>query len=405
MTIVAPPRPTEPIDRDELEALIEEARRRARRRRLMLAAATATFALVGVAVFAVFGRGASSDVAASARSGESGLAAGPAGSRIAFISGPRRCPLCTGPAPDHLRGAHPAGALYVMNADGSGRRVVARDVWPRVAWSPDGEKIAFRRNSEINVINADGTGERRLTRGAFLPAWSPDGRKIAFTRSFGGNEVSEVHVMNADGSGQRRLTHGALDMMLAWLPDGRIAFVRIVSARFPGNFELYVINADGSGQRNLTREWGLDGRVDRGYLWSPNGRKIAFTSTRDGNVEVYVMNADGSGQHRLTRSRADEGSLAWSPDGRKIAFVVRAPADNAGNYQSDIYVMNADGSGQRRLTRRGAQPRWSPDGRMIAFLSERDGNPELYVMNADGSGQRRLTRTPTRAERHFAWSR
>jgi Tol biopolymer transport system component len=114
--------------------------------------------------------------------------------------------------------------------------------------------------------------------------------------------------MNADGSGQRRMTQIPADTaLLAWLPDGKIAFER---DRRGSNDEIYLINADGSGQRNLTREWGLDRRP----VWSPDGQKIAFQSKRDGNWEVYVMNPDGSGQRNLTRNPARvDDSLAWSP--------------------------------------------------------------------------------------------
>ena len=80
--------------------------------------------------------------------------------------------------------------------------------------------------------------------------------------------------------------------------------------------------------------------------WSPDGRKIAFTSERDGNSEVYVMNANGSGQRNLTRDPAYDADPTWSPDGRKIAFV----SNRDGSYQ--VYDMNADGSGQRGLTQR-----------------------------------------------------
>ena len=72
------------------------------------------------------------------------------------------------------------------------------------------------------------------------------------------------------------------------------------------------MNADGSGRRNLTR----DPAGDSTFAWSPDGRKIAFATTRDGNFEVYVMNADGSGQQNLTRNPAPDRSPTWSP-GRK----------------------------------------------------------------------------------------
>ena len=102
--------------------------------------------------------------------------------------------------------------------------------------------------------------------------------------------------MNADGSGQRRLTRNpAEDIIPAWSPDGRkIAF----EWRRPG---IYVMNADGSGKRLLTRN-GV-----RSLVWSPDGRKIAFTGGDRNGSDVYVMNADGSGQRNLTRRPVDYG--------------------------------------------------------------------------------------------------
>jgi Tol biopolymer transport system component len=109
--------------------------------------------------------------------------------------------------------------VYVMNADGSGqRRLVQRGIRPR--WAPDGQLISFmsRRddNWEIYVMNADGSGEKRLTRNPeydAFPAWSPDARKIAFVRNL---RNPNIYVMNADGTGQRRLARNA--GWLAWSP-------------------------------------------------------------------------------------------------------------------------------------------------------------------------------------------
>ena len=103
------------------------------------------------------------------------------------------------------------------------------------------------------------------------------------------------------------------------------------------------MDADSSDQRNLTRHPQPDG--DAGYLWSPDGRSIAFTTSRDGNSEIYVMNADGGDPQRLTRSPGAEALLSWSPDSRRIAFQ-RWPSTPRWAF----FVMNVDGTGVRKVT-------------------------------------------------------
>jgi dipeptidyl aminopeptidase/acylaminoacyl peptidase len=262
------------------------------------------------------------------------------------------------------------------------------------------EKIAFASNrdgnTEIYVMNADGSNQVNLTNNAgndFNPAFSPDGSKIAFASDRDGNQ--EIYVMNADGSNQVNLTNAAGDdFNPAFSPDGsKIAFT---STR-DGNAEIYVMNADGSNQVNLTNTAGDDFNP----AFSPDGSKIAFASFRDGNTEIYVMNADGSNPTRRTFfAPAIDFDPSFSADGSKITFA----SNRDGNVE--IYVMNADGSNQVNLTNNAGNdfnPAFSPDGSKIAFDSIRDGNTEIYVMNADGSNPTRLTFTDPFTDTSPSW--
>jgi Tol biopolymer transport system component len=223
--------------------------------------------------------------------------------------------------------------------------------------------------------------------------------KIVFASYRDGN--MDICVMNPDGSYQTRLTNNpAKDEYPTWSPDGkRIAFgsTRDSHSEIYENAEVYIMNADGSHQTNLTN----NPAFDHFPSWSPDGKKIAFASERDGNMNIYIMNADGSNQTRLTDHPAADVMPRWSPDGKKIAFQTTRHGE-----PMEIYVMNADGSNQTNLTNNPAvdmMPSWSPDGKKIAFASTRDGNYEIYVMNADGSNQTNLTNNPA-TEQAPSWS-
>jgi len=248
-------------------------------------------------------------------------------------------------------------------------------------------KIAFRRATQIYVMDANGANPTNITNnpGTFSrdPAWSPDGTKIAFSRDQNPvTDSSDIYVMNADGSNLIRLTtHPGMDSEPAWSPDGtKIAFN---SAR-NGNPDIYVMNANGSNQTRLT----TDPDIDIQPTWSPDGGKIAFTSYRDGGKQVFVMDANGSNQTSLTPGSGEHQEAAWSPDGTKIAF----------RKGGRICVMSASGGDQTQLTSGGADrwPAWSPDGTKIAF--NRGETPDIpiqqddiFVINADGSNLTNLT--------------
>ena len=190
--------------------------------------------------------------------------------------------------------------IYVMNIDGSGEVRLTHDLSADIepTWSPDGTKIAFTSyrsgQADIYVMDArsGATLARLTTDGSWQPAWSPDGSKIAFSK-LPSSGIPEVWVMNADGSGKRRLRYNA--ERPAWSPDG----TKLACDGYAGtSIEIFAIDAtSGSLLTQLTN----NPSYDADPAWSPDGSKIAFTSNRAGTYNVYVMSAtDGSGVVRLT---------------------------------------------------------------------------------------------------------
>ncbi|MGH7711868.1 MAG: TolB family protein, partial [Gemmatimonadaceae bacterium] len=149
------------------------------------------------------------------------------------------------------------------------------------------------------------------------PSWSPDGRQLVFESRRHG--AASLYIINADGSGERRLTWTlGDDTHPAWSPHGsHIVF----DSNRDGAWNLYSIKPDGTDERRLTHP-GANRRLTfaRHPAWSPDSRRIVFDSDRDGDEEVYVMNADGSGATRLTNAPGRDGHASFTRDGQRVVF-------------------------------------------------------------------------------------
>jgi TolB protein len=265
--------------------------------------------------------------------------------------------------------------IYVMRADGSGARSLTsgeQNRWP--SWSPDGKSIVFMSDrdgqGELYVMNADGSAQRRLTNTPvheFAPAWSPRGELIVYLVEMSG-EKQQVFSIRPDGTGARRLDGDHLYYgRLAFHPDGSQVFVAAhrSSAAVPGDrwkvrSRLYAIDP--------VRET-VAAISDEGYEsnpWpSPDGRTLVVDtgdgrswSSDAGQWDLWLVYLNGGRRSRVTSTDANDWGAAWSPDGKRIVF------SSGRNRVYALHAINADGTGRQVLTRTdrfpdqpGGQPR------------------------------------------------
>ena len=237
-----------------------------------------------------------------------------------------------------------------------------------------GPRIVFASNRDGNwdIYSMDVNGNNLLqltdhpTTDEY-PACSPDGRRIAFRSERDG--PPDLYVMDRDGNNVIRLTNSNFrEGRPSWTPDGtKIAFVS-----GPQNIQfhpkhIFVMNADGTGMRNLTEDTDLTDSFSPS--WSPDGKEIVFSSRPNVRVRhIYVMTAEGKRLKRLTEDVSYDGNPVYSPDGTKIAFESTRDGGLDGHW--NIYLMDTDGTNVVKLTRtrRGTDnrsPTWLPTALIV----------------------------------------
>lgn len=303
-----------------------------------------------------------------------------------------------------------------------------------LSWSPDGKYLAFssrpapRQSNGIFLLSLETLETSQLTNapagflGDSTPAFSPDGKELAFVRGASSRDV-EVYVMPAHGGEPRRLTFdNRSGRSLAWTGDsqwivfsswsfGGLRLWKIpVAGGTPEQLEVGVdfastlaISRNGdrlaySQEFRDTNIWRIDlngsitksaptklissTRQDYSPQYSPDNKRIAFTTGRTGNNEIWLCDADGLNPVPITSfGGPDVGSPHWSPDGEHIAFDSLAPGHR------DVYVVGLEGGKPRRLTGDefdNVRPSWSRDGRWIYFGSNRTHDWQLWKAPAEG---------------------
>ncbi len=248
---------------------------------------------------------------------------------------------------------------------------------------------SIKQRGEIYIMDWDGKQLRRVTRngmGNNAPAWSPDGKWLAYS-SFK-SRTPGVFILPTNGGREFRVSSNSAQAIGGnFSPDSRyFTFSQLAGKDYRRrNYEIYLYDMVTRVKKRLTRNFG----IDVSPAFSPDGKKIVFSTGRAGNPHIYVMNVDGSGVHSITSKGNYNTEPEWSPRGDRIVFTGRVTDGSS----IDIVTVNPDGSDLRRLTggqRRNESPTWSPDGRNIAFSSDRTGRKYVYVMTSAGTQLVRL---------------
>jgi Tol biopolymer transport system component len=241
----------------------------------------------------------------------------------------------------------------------------------------------LQARDQICLINADGTGERRLTTDDtarhYYPSFAPDGQSVLFSSNIDGNfKIYELTL-----TGQLTSIGGVVGVSPEVSPDNQ--FIAFATSDGKTNF-IWVMDRDGSHQR-LFRSDGWD------PTWSSDGSRILFATTIDDKPQLASMNMDGSDFRQITNLPDLRGRSDWSADGTHIVTY------SGKAWQRELFMMNADGSDLHQITSPGGNsqgPSFSPDGQWVAFTAYFDapGNNngcEIYIMQVDGSRLMRLT--------------
>ena len=263
-------------------------------------------------------------------------------------------------------------------------------------------RVLYISDNRVWRVDSDGFGNTPLTpaaRTAYSPAWAPDGRRFAFTEY---QEGKWIVVLQTLGTGTRTIfptTATTVNITPAFSPDGtRLAFSRIGTDRSYAIHQANVPDLCCVERLTVTRF-----AESLQPTYSPDGRRIAVTTTRSGAPQIYVMSNDGTDQELLVPYQygVDGASFApeWSPDGTALAFHREA----GGSFQVMTFDLATERVRQVTSEGRNEDPSWAPDGRHLLFVSNRTGRGQLHVIDLE-TGRVRVIRTPGTAQLP-AWSR
>ncbi len=267
--------------------------------------------------------------------------------------------------------------------------------YEEASWSPDGKYLScsvYRKADpndkqlkyEIYIMKADGSDAKKVADNASWSSWSKDGKRFLFSRSSADKQTSDIFTIKKDGSNLIRLTKDASrNSHPAYSPDGKkIAFT---STRDGGKNQIYVMNADDTKIKRLTTD---DNVAYLNPKWSQDSKRLVFYAEKgDQKDQIWTINADGSNQMLLTGNIGHNTFPSFSPDGKLVIFSSNRDGEQA------IYTMNsADGLTPKRLENvKSFLARFSPNGKKLVLIIGSFPQNDLYIADADGTNQIKIT--------------
>ncbi len=267
---------------------------------------------------------------------------------------------------------------------------------------------------QIYLMDSNGAILRQLTNetdGACQPDWSPDGMQLVYIspcrakdETGKGYQGSSLYVIKADGTGKYSLptTIGG-DFDPAWSPDGkRIAFTSLRD----GYNEIYMVNLESNQVTRLTKSQSIPGAIyARMGAWSPFGTQIVYVLKRLGTNQIWVTTDADVNTTKPNEQLVQSGNTfsdflpAWSPDGKVVIF---SESRNNGLDPASLMSIRYEDRDTKKAVRLPIQPlpvvdaTFSPDGFWMAFESwpDKSGNQDIYIATVTGANRTRVTTDP-----------
>lgn len=259
-------------------------------------------------------------------------------------------------------------------------------------------RIAYVHNGLIRVVDSDGANDRPLTkRGLSLsPSWHPNGQKLVYSRFLEGGAGTQLEEINVLSGRTNKIGGGGLNITPVYSHDGNHV---VYATNTESGTDLMMVSVT---NESVTQRLTFGRGTDNGSpTFSPDGRQIAFYSTRSRFPQIYTIDTDGANLQLLTPFtpgvRSYRAAPDWSPDGRAVAY-----EQQNGDFQ--VWMINVRDKEPRQLTSAGENegPSWAPDGRHLAISSTRGGSKQIWILDTESGRFRQLTRNS--GARLSAWS-